>query len=198
MKQLKMYWLPGSPVQEFPLPEGYAIRNYGKPGDAQAWCDCCLHGRLVNDGDPMASWKSAIEGRGPDLVPERDVFFLTHNGDPVGTVTAYVHSEDNTGDMHMVGIREDHRGLGLSKYLSAVTLQKFTSDGVAYGHLTTDDFRPAAVKGYLNAGFLPVDYDGDMQQRWSDMLELLHIDSVQMLNDDATPLKVLYRTGLQK
>ena len=127
-----------------------------------------------------------------------DVFFLDHNGEHIGTVTAFMIKERNVGDMHMVGIRTDYRGKGLAKYLNFITLKHLFAKGVKYIVLTTDEWRKGAVKSYLSGGFLPVEYDEGMEERWAAVLEDYGIDSVQMLNEDATPYKIIYRSGLKK
>ena len=50
----------------------------------------------------------------------------------------------------------------------------------------------AAVKSYLSAGFLPVEYAEGMVDRWEKVLATYHIDHIQMLNEDGTPYKVIY------
>ena len=65
--------------------------------------------------------------------------------------------------------------------------------GVKYISLTTGEGRPAAVKSYLNAGFLPVEYAEGMEERWLAVMDKYGIDSLQLLNEDTTPLKMLYR-----
>ena len=58
--------------------------------------------------------------------------------------------------------------------------------------LTTGEGRVAAVKSYLSAGFLPVEYAEGMVDRWEKVLATYHIDHIQMLNEDGTPYKVIY------
>ena len=43
-----------------------------------------------------------------------------------------------------------------------------------------------------------MEYDEGMEERWAAVLEEYGIDSVQMLNEDATPYKTIYRSGLRK
>lgn len=194
MAQLKMYRLTGTPFVEEPLPEGYTISNYKRSEDKLAWCECCKHGLVADDADEKTFDKDILEATDK---PFEDVFFLDHNGEHIGTVTAFVR-DDGYGDMHMVGIREDYRGRGLAKFLNYITIKHLESRGVPYTILTTDEWRKGAVKSYLSGGFLPVEYDVDMELRWSKVLEEYGIDSVQMLNEDATPYKIIYRTGLSK
>ncbi len=194
--QLKMYWLPGTPMREDPLPEGYSFSNYKDASDKLGWAACCRNG-LIADADPdEAAFDSAILSW-DEIVPERDVFFLDYAGEHVGTVTAFVR-EEGPGDVHMVGIRSDFRGRGLGKYLNQKAIAVLAARGVPYALLTTDEWRKAAVRSYLTAGFLPVEYAEGMEDRWQAVLEEYGIDSVQMLYEDATPYRVICRKGLSR
>lgn len=190
MAQLKMYWLPGTPVQEFPLPDGYTISNYKDEKDKAAWVECCKNG-LVGDDATDAAFDDAILGR-PDIIPTEDVFFIDYAGEHIGTVTAYVMKEEQKGDMHMVGIRTDFRGKGLGKILCMICLQHLKDRDISCIELTTDEWRKAAVRSYLNAGFHPVEYDENMPERWEAELYEVGVDSVEMLNEDCTPFRTLY------
>ena len=136
MAQLKMYCLPGTPINEVPLPEGYSISLYQTEADKLAWCECCKNGLVGDDAD-----ESTFDDRitnDPNINIYEDVFFLDHNGEHIGTVTAFYNAEQNFGDMHMVGIRTDYRGKGLAKYLNFITLKHLFPKGVKYIVLTTD------------------------------------------------------------
>ena len=182
---LLMYWLPDTPIKEYELPEGYSVSQYrGEEGEKEAWVKCVtpglradFDGRLINEGVDI--WK--------------DLFFLDYEGEHVGTISAYMQPEKGMCRIHMVGIREDFRGKGLSKYLMMIAEKKMKAEGVPLAYLTTDEFRASAVKSYLDAGFLPVQYSYGMQDRWENVLEEFGIESVQMLYQDATPYKVIYR-----
>ena len=195
MAQLKMYWLAGTPITEVTIPEGYSVSNYKTEEDKLAWCECCRNGLIADDAG-VEAFDGCITNN-PNINLEEDVFFLDYAGEHVGTVTAFV-MDGNVGDMHMVGIRTDHRGKGLAKILSYLTLKHLTAKGVKHIALTTDEWRVSAVKSYLTAGFRPVEYDLGMQDRWEAMLETLKVDSVEMLYDDATPYHTIYRKGLAK
>jgi hypothetical protein len=68
----------------------------------------------------------------------------------------------------------------------AHALQMGEARGVPYTVLTTDDHRLAAIKTYLDAGFLPVLYndpDSDMRARWDKVLTDLHYGPVEYLSD---------------
>lgn len=187
-----MYWLPGTPITQYELPEDYTVSSYKTEADIAAWCECCNNGQLIAENEGEAAFKREIADRS-DIDLYRDVFFLDYKNEHIGTVTAFVHSDDNTGDMHMVAIKEEFRGRGLAKYLTMLTLNHLSECGVKYIHLTTDDFRESAVKSYLSGGFLPVEYELGMQDRWEIMLEKCGIESAQMLYEDASVYKTIYR-----
>lgn len=190
MAQLKMYWLTDGELEELTLPEGYSYSHYKDETDIPKWAACIWED---HDGDiDQRRYKQEIIDF-KDITPEEDMWFIDYNGEHIGTVTSFVFKETGIGDMHWVGIRKDFRGKGLSKYLSYIVMKTLRDRGVPYVSLTTSESRPAAVKSYLTSGFLPVEYDEGMQERWENVLDTFGIDSVQMLNEDATPYKVIYR-----
>ena len=74
MAQLKMYCLPGTPINEVPLPEGYSVSRYQTEADKLAWCECCKNGLVGDDAD-----ESTFDDRitdDEDINIYEDVFFL--------------------------------------------------------------------------------------------------------------------------
>ena len=195
MAQLKMYWFPDTPIDAAPLPEGYTISKYQAEADKLAWVECCKNGLVGDDADEKAFDNSITDNENIDLAD--DVFFLDHNGEHIGTVTAFVIKERNVGDVHMVGIRTDYRGKGLSKFMLSAALNHLKNKGVKYALLTTDEWRKGAVKSYLTAGFLPVEYDEGMEERWAAVLEDYGIDNVEMVDEDGKPFCIVTRKGLK-
>ncbi len=190
MSQLKMYFLPGTPIKEHPLPEGYSYARFNPARDIPAWHSCILNG-LCDGMTAEAAYQQAIVNF-HEIVPEKDIHFLDYNGEHIGTVTAFIRKSNGFGDMHMVGIRTDFRGKGLAKYLSSISLKSLEPYHVPI-LLTTDEWRVAAVKSYLSAGFLPVEYAEGMVDRWEKVLAAHHIDHIQMLNEDGSPYKMIYK-----
>lgn len=188
MAQLKMYWFPGTPIREVPLPEGYSFSTYKTEADRTAWVACCKNGLVGDDADEGAFYES-IE-KDPDIDIYRDVLFLDHHGEHIGTVTAFKNSE-GLGDMHMVAIRTDYRGRGLAKYLNFATQKKLEAENVKFIFLTTDEWRRGAVKSYLNGGFRPVEYDEGMEARWRAVLKDLGVPSAEMVDDDGRFYKTI-------
>ena len=192
MAQLKMYRLFDEPIKEYELPDGYSFASFDPDKDIHAWCECLRGGALI-DGrtDEEAYKQEIIDFR--DIVPERDIQFLDYKGEHIGTATCFIFSETNIGDMHQVGIKNGFKGKGLAKYLSYIVLKKLKERGARFVSLTTGEGRVPAVKSYLSAGFLPVEYDYGMQRRWENVLRMFDMDHVQMLYEDGTPYKVIYK-----
>lgn len=197
MAQLKMYWLKGTPVADLVLPEGYSMVNYKDcTEDKAAWVECCKNG-LVGDDTAPEFFDDCVAGV-DDCVPEKDVFFLDYEGEHIGTIAAIYHPEGNYGQVHMVGIKTEHRGKGLGKYLNNTAVKKLNAQGVDYIYLTTDEWRMGAVKSYLTAGFIPVEYDEDMKARWEWMLCELGVDSVDMVYEDCSFCRKLEKAPVVK
>ena len=192
MAQLKMYYLPSTPLKWEPLPEGYSYSHYDPETDLHKWCDCLRNGNLIGDRtDEQMFFDEIVNFKVID--PAKDILFLDYMGEHIGTATAFVYPEENVGDMHQVGIREDRRGKGLAKYLSQIVIKTLLERGVRLISLTTGEGRPAAVRSYLKAGFQPVEYDYRMVSRWRAFMQKYDIPKLDMLYNDGTPYKTIYK-----
>lgn len=191
MSQLKMYLLPGDPLPVQNVPEGYSLSNYRSAADVRPWIECCKRGLIADDAGEEV-FDSRIRNY-PDVCMETDVFFLDYLGDHVGTATAIYHPDGRWGELHMVGIREDFRGKGLGRPLNAAALNKLLAQDVRYIMLTTDEWRKPAIRSYLSAGFLPVEYDVGMRERWLGVMESLGIARLNMLDEQARSVRPLHR-----
>ena len=186
-----MCWIVTDDPIVFYLPDGYTMENYAGEKDKQAWCECCRDGMLIDETQGIQAFDDSMsDGIEVDLYS--DIFFLKFKGEAIGTVTAF-EREDGNGELHMVSIRPEYRGKGLSRFLNAVGKRRLQHAGSKYVFLTTDEFRKGAIKGYLSAGFLPVDNDVDMQDRWKRVLNDLDIDETYMLKEDLSEKKILFR-----
>ena len=188
MKQLKMYWKPVP--TEFPtLPEGWNVRTYnGSEADAQAWVDCCRSG-LLGRADGIEAFTNCIvnaKGYSPEAV-----YFIERDGVPVATITALL-DEEKIGYAHYVGAKPEARGVGVGGWLNKIVQADLWQRGCVKAYLTTDEFRVPAIKSYLNAGFLPVDYDVEMDQRWYGLLRFLDRTDVPLVDEDGNVLRILY------
>ncbi|MCQ2471484.1 MAG: GNAT family N-acetyltransferase [Clostridia bacterium] len=194
MAQLKMYWFTSNELEELTLPEGYSFSHFSEKNrdvDIHDWNECIRTWEESDETDEERFKQEIYDFK--DIVPEEDVWFLDYNGEHIGTSTSFIMSENGHGDMHWVGIKKEFRGKGLSKYLTNIIMKTLKERGADFVSLTTGEGRPAAVKAYLTAGFLPVEYDEGMVERWEKVLKTYNIDKIQMLNEDGTPFKVIYK-----
>ncbi|MCL2664062.1 MAG: GNAT family N-acetyltransferase [Defluviitaleaceae bacterium] len=159
-----------NPPREVILPDGYGMRAF-KDGDETEWCLCCMDGEL---GVGEASEKMFDEKmRSDPSVDLSRIYFLTKGDEVAGTVTFQNKGEENEAYIHMVAIKKEYRGLGLSSGLINYALGRMREAGVKRVLLTTDSWRLAAIKTYLNCGFVPLINDGDVDttMRWYEVLE---------------------------
>ncbi len=190
MAQLKMYRLWNTPVKELTLPEGYSFVHFVPGRDEHAWCECLRGGNLIDTRTDEEAYRDEIINF-KDIVPETDIWFIDYNGEHIGTATGFIFRDTNIGDMHQVGIKNGFKGRGLAKYLNYVVLSDLKKRGARFVSLTTGEARVPALKGYLSAGFLPVEYDEGMEERWKGVISSFGIDSIQMLNEDGEPYKII-------
>ncbi len=190
MELLKMYRCLKDDIKPYALPEGYSLSLYSGQDDAGAWCACLRGGELIDETDNEKAFAHEILGI-KAIVPDKDIIFLDHAGEHIGTVTAFSMG-NGFGDLHMVGIREDFRGKGLSKYLVNAALIKLKNEGIAFACLTTGERRPNALRCYISEGFLPVEYDYLMADRWRAVIGNLGIESIDMLYENGDYFKTLH------
>ena len=185
MKQLKMLRY-SAPVRERKLPDGWSYVLFsGSEAEVADWIEICKNGLFGPNIDKESFAKYILRWR--DLVPEKDLFFVVNaEGRRVAT-TAYVQYADGTGYLHCVGSLPETRGCGVGHAMLAHALEMGEERKTPYTILTTDDFRLAAIKTYLDAGFLPVLYhdpDSDMKARWDKVLAELHYRQVEYLKEE--------------
>lgn len=170
MKQLKMR-RESAPVVARELPSGYAYESYyGSAEQVTDWLAICYEA-LIPDQDPK--WFTSTILEYPDLCPERDLLFVIEQGTGkrVATTAAVCHGTE--GYIHMVAAAPDVRGKGIGHAMLRYALGMIEERGCTYTILTTDDFRLAAIKTYLDAGFVPVieqDPESDLRARWEKVL----------------------------
>lgn len=190
MAMLKLYRDMSGAFSLPDLPEGYSFSGFDPGKDIHAWCECLRGGNLIDGLSDEDAYKREILGF-KEIVPERDVHFLDHDGVHVGTVTGFIWAGTDRGILHQVGIRADHRGRGLAKYLCAAALDALKKRGAAITELVTGENRPAAVRCYLSAGFRPVEYEYMMEERWRAFMLDHGIESLDMVYEDGSFYKTL-------
>ena len=186
MKQLKMYRFSTTPLTERTLPEGYSYEFFrGDEEQINDWLDICSHG-LIGDGGDAGIFHGFLTNY-PDCIPENDTFFVVDpDGRRVATSTSIKHA-DGDGYVHMVANRTECRGLGIGHAMLYFGVKILLDRGCGKIWLTTDDWRLAAIKTYLDGGFRPVmwhDDESNMRERWDRVIaELGYKDSVEYVED---------------
>jgi len=145
------------------IPRGFILRTY-QEGDDPRWADIIARA-FQTECSASVFRREMADHQG--FQPER-VFFLLHEGQPVGTATAWFKPElgPRSGYVHMVAVVPEHTGKGLGKVLTTAVLRFFREQGLQSAFLHTDDERLAAISTYLELGFEPVIEDEHIRRRW--------------------------------
>lgn len=157
-------------LPELQLPDGYAVRCY-REGDGAAWER--IVGAAFEREVQTGEFESSIKQR-EAFRPER-VLFVVWGDVPVATASAWDSPGwgPQTGQLHMVGTKPEHRGKHLGYWVSVAALHQFRTEGRRDVMLSTDDFRLPAIKTYLRLDFEPVLVHENQPRRWSDVFVAL-------------------------
>lgn len=173
LPQLEMIRDHLNDLPEIRIPEGYAVRTY-QPGDESAWC-AIMENNVGKNWTVEKCREKIIQD--PRFQPE-NLIFAIHDGHPVASVCAWSSDKagPTTGIIHMVAALESHRGKGLGHLLNALVLHRLKALGYEKACLLTDDWRLAAVKTYLVAGFRPLNTHHSHPERWEAIFAKLGIE----------------------
>jgi GNAT superfamily N-acetyltransferase len=144
--------LEAAPVH--PLPPGFSFRMY-RPGDETIWTDIWQRADLYG---AVAADAFAVEfGTDAQALAQRQ-FYLLEGGSAVGTATAWypddAHGPD-AGRVHWVALVPQCQGRGLSRPLLSAVLTRMKGLGCRSAFLETQTVRVAAIRLYLEFGFVP-------------------------------------------
>ena len=190
MLQLKMLRRSAA-VKPRALPDGYTYGSYDRTEEQLTlWLDMNLKGQLLPETPPESGnwrdWFKVTVLDYADLDPDEDIIYVyAPDGQMVATICAVKHGEDQ-GYIHMVAAHPDSRGKGIGHAMLAYALEKLEARGCTYSILTTDDFRLAAIKTYLDAGFRPVlweDSESDQRARWDAVIAALGYEPVEYFDE---------------
>ena len=173
-------------VNEF---NGFTFRKFdGSESDIKLWFDICRCGIIRDDETLESAYKiRLIEhiGYNPDTI-----FFVMENGVEVATVTALTE-ENGTGWLHMVTAKPEARGKGVAKYLVAIAEAAIYKYEMKKILLQTKEFRAVAIKSYLRAGYKPVLYTDEMEERWCKFLSKYGYSGIDAVDEDGNFIKKL-------
>lgn len=144
-----------------PLPKGFSMRFY-RAGDEEAWVRIWQAADLalgVPDAHRVTfeTWRKAF-GIDPEGAQRRCFFLIAPDGREVGTASAwydYRYAGRHWGRLHWVAIDPEFQGKGLCKPMLSVVLARMWELGHRRSVLGTQTARLAAIKAYLDYGYVP-------------------------------------------
>lgn len=167
-----------------------SYRTYnGSRRDREDWLEICKNGLVADNADVEAEFASCFTSR-EDFTND-DLYLVFDGEEAVATVCGICQSKDNMGNVHMVSVKASARGKGLGKYINEIVKAHLSRDNCEFAYLTTDEWRVAAVRSYLSAGFLPVKYGKGMTQRWRKWLTENGYKNIPLLNARGERIKLL-------
>ena len=168
---------------------GFTFRKFdGSESDIKLWYEICKCGIIRDDETLESSYRTRLIehiGYNPDTI-----FFVMLDGKEVATVTALTE-ENGTGWLHMVTAKPEARGRGVAKYLISIAEVALYKSGMEKILLQTKEFRAVAIKAYLSAGYKPVLYTDEMEERWTAFLNEYGYSKIDAVDEDGNFLKTL-------
>jgi mycothiol synthase len=170
--QLQMVWpearLATPPVIH--VPPGYTLRTYRRGDEPGFYKVMALAGWPGWDDEKLRPWIARI--------PPGSWFMATHNATNTIVATAmglHDHSDDHPfgGELGWVAADPAHHGRGLGMAVCAAVTARLIEAGYHNIHLYTEHWRLAALKLYLNLGYVPFLYTTEMRERWQVICEQL-------------------------
>ncbi len=193
MSSLKMY--NSNPMPKgLTLPDGYSVVKWKNDEDIHAWVEICSDG-LIDPATGYERFHSEITNAdGPEAL--RDTYFIEKDGKKVATFTVVPNMwSTGMGNIHMVACKSECRGFGIGKFIADYSLKLLKEIGKENNFLLTHDNRIPAIKTYIGAGFLPVDYPTDdgtlMVDRWQKIINEIKIPEITILDNDGNFEKII-------
>lgn len=170
--QLIMHWTnDGTPAKPISLPDGITIETLPeRKNGAEDWLAIVPFGLT-----PPNQTKECFDfylTNWPNFRPEF-CYFLVSEGKAFGTITVILDYAKSEGEVHMVAMDSAYRGKGLGNVLNQIAVNTLKNEGMKTAHLTTDDWRYAAIRSYLTAGFVPDKSTEDYVKRWNSIMPIV-------------------------
>ena len=150
----------------FDLPTGYTLRWY-RAGDDEQWL------RIHQLADPHTAATpelfAAQFGGDHAALARRQVFVMDPDGVAIATVTAWdgLFEGRRIGRIHWLAVVPEQRGRGLGRALMSLACRRLRELGHAEVYLVTGSVRLAAIRLYLQFGFIPVVQTDEQAAVWA-------------------------------
>lgn len=169
--------LEGLPVFGLPAPYGW---KYFAPGDERLWAQIETSAGEFPDAEAgLLGFRKyyptddGLDGR---------MIFLTENGAPFATATAWADDDDpGLGRLHWVAVDAPHQGRGLSKPLVSLAMHRMRALGYRKAYLTTQTNSWVAIGVYAKFGFRPDVREAAELEGWRIVSEKTGIDFMKDL-----------------
>ena len=156
--KIKMKRPAGTPIPEFPLPEGFKFALY-KGGDEKCWARIEVSvGEFESEFAALMRFKEDFDSL--EELPRRCLFIEDPDGKKVATATAWwsIVDGERRAWLHWVSVDPQYQGLGLGKAISSrVTELMREVEGDVDFYLSTQTWSHIAVGIYEKCGYEPTD-----------------------------------------
>jgi len=149
----------GTPIPEFPLPDGFKFAFYSD-GDDKHWA------RIETSVGEFDSEFSALMLFRRDFIPHVDelyrrcLFIENKDGKKIATANAWwaTNNDNRLAWLHWVSVDPNYQGLGLGKAVSAQTTRLMCElEGDVDIYLSTQTWSYKAIDIYKKCGYEPTD-----------------------------------------
>ena len=156
-------------IPQYDLPAGYSFRPYAV-GDAGLWVDV----QAAANADTLRVTRDTFQndfGKDEELLPDRSWFVVDPSGKDVASITAWwrrLPDGREQGLIHWVAVLPQCQGKGIGKAMMTRAMGRLAH---AYDdvYLNTSSRRAAAIKVYLDFGFLPDMAKDRAAEGWADL-----------------------------
>ena len=160
-------------IPEFPIPEGFAIRNYCR-NEGHIWT------RIQKAAEPYIDIDDGLFDRqfrcNLSAMEDRSFYLTTDAGEEIGTITAWWQPDmdgKDWGQIHWVAVHPDYQGRGLSKPMMSVAMARLKQSHKRC-FLDTSTGRIPAIKIYLDFGFTPdLSRQNNSREAWAEVASVL-------------------------
>ncbi|NKB70599.1 MAG: GNAT family N-acetyltransferase [Candidatus Latescibacteria bacterium] len=153
-------------IPQIPFPAGYSTRLY-RPGEGRLWTAIQRAAeKLFPIEDDLFDNQFK---RDYAALEDRSFFIIDGDQRTVGTITAWWEPDWRDGDwgqIHWVAIHPQYQGKGLAKPAMTVAMNRLAQSHKR-AFLGTSSGRPAALKVYLDFGFVPDLSKPDSREAWA-------------------------------
>lgn len=169
MPQLKMIFdAENTPLPELTVPAGFRLRTVADPELASY--------NELRESVKFAAWDAERLRKFRSKVLPDSIFLIEEiaTGRFAASATAETTDMEDRPELGVLGwvmTHPDLRGRHLGRSVSIAAMRRLYDAGYRAFSLLTDDFRPAAVKTYLDLGWRPWLYLEDMEARWRALAE---------------------------